>query len=251
MSITQILATYSSISFESLSKLKLFNRVDRKFVFSLRDFNAILKKLADDYFVVTVNGALMSNYKTQYFDTSDFSMYTQHHNGKLNRYKVRLRSYVDSDSHFFELKFKDNSGRTHKSRIAIDGHLMQNDEKVINFLDQNSPFKISHLLPSLMVDYHRITLVNKQMTERLTLDINLKFSIDNDHSVFYDNIVIAELKQGRSSVSPFIDTMNDLRVKKLSLSKYLLGMASLNKIIKTNNYKDKIRYVEKFQSNNE
>lgn len=248
MPIHKALSLYKSIQLESLGKLKLFNRVDRKFVFCVHDLTHIIEQLCDDYYVVSINEKFISNYKTQYYDTPDFAMYTQHHNGKLNRYKVRLRTYLDSDIHFFELKYKNNIGRTYKSRIEVDNSMMDNDKEIEVFLDENSPFSIKNLLPSLMVDYQRITLVNKRMTERLTIDINLSFSTNFQNNSLYNNIVIAELKQDKSSDSPFIDIMNDLRIKQTSLSKYCLGMASLNKMIKINNYKDKIRYVDKFQS---
>ncbi len=247
MPIHEALLSYKSIQLESLGKLKLFNRVDRKFVFSVLELPQILNKLCADYYVVSINENFISNYKTQYYDTPDFSMYTQHHNGKLNRYKVRLRTYTDSDIHFFELKYKNNIGRTHKSRIEVDSATMDNDPEIEEFLDTNSPFTIKNLIPSLCVDYHRITLVNKRMTERLTIDINLAFSTNFQNNILYDNIVIAELKQDKSSCSAFIDIMNDLRIKQTSLSKYCLGMASLNKTVKVNNYKNKIRYVDKFQ----
>lgn len=248
MPIHKALSTYKSIQLESLDKLKLFNRVDRKFVFSVLELPQILEQLCVDYYVVSINDKFISNYNTQYYDTHDFSMYTQHHNGKLNRYKVRLRTYTDSDIHFFELKYKNNIGRTYKSRIEVDNSTMDNDQDIEEFLDTNSPFNIKSLLPSLMVNYHRITLVNKRMTERLTIDIDLEFSTNSQNKTLYNNIVIAELKQDKSSSSPFIDIMNELRIKQTSLSKYCLGMASLNKIVKVNNYKNKIRYVDKFQS---
>ena len=248
MPIYKALSTYKTIQLESLSKLRLFNRIDRKFVFCVNDLSSILEKLGPDYYVVTINNTLVSNYNTQYFDTPDFAMYTQHHNGKLNRYKLRLRTYTESNIHFFELKFKNNIGRTKKMRIEIDNQYLNNQPEITKFLNANSPFSIQNIIPSLCVNYNRITLVNKRMTERLTIDLNLTFNTNTEDTMQYNNIVIAELKQDKSTGSPFIDVMNDLRIKEASLSKYCLGMASLNKDIKINNYKDKIRYVEKFQS---
>ena len=49
------------------------------------------------------------------------TLYHDHHNGKLNRYKVRRRRYIDTDTEFLEVKLKNNKKRTIKSRIKLSG----------------------------------------------------------------------------------------------------------------------------------
>ena len=59
--------------------------------------------------------------------------------------------------------------------------------------------QLDHRLePSLMNRFSRITLVSKKFDERLTLDIDLSFEW-KDETKLIENIIIAELKQGRSN----------------------------------------------------
>ena len=46
-------------------------------------------------------------------------MFHNHHNGKLNRYKIRFRDYINTKNSFLEVKFKTNKGETIKSRQEI------------------------------------------------------------------------------------------------------------------------------------
>ena len=85
------------------------------------------------------------------------------------------------------------------------------------------------------------------MTERLTIDFDLNYSLEN-RNVGYPSLIIAEVKQDRSEGSPFIDIMQEKRVKNVSISKYCLGIASLAQNVKTNNFKPKIRYVNQLFS---
>ena len=47
--------------------------------------------------ILTIDNKKIACYKTLYFDTKYFDFYHHHHNNKVNRYKVRIRKYVDSN----------------------------------------------------------------------------------------------------------------------------------------------------------
>src|SRR5438105_3236213 len=97
--------------------VKLMNRTDTKFTFNLDQFEDILSDIIENYYVLEIDGKRISRYKTLYYDTTKLNLYIKHHNGELNRYKIRHRSYVESDIGFLEVKFKNNKGRTIKDRI--------------------------------------------------------------------------------------------------------------------------------------
>ena len=105
---------YSIISLEEMNEVRLMNRVDRKFCFNRVDLQEILDTVSDDYYMLHIDTEHMLHYSTIYFDTSANDMFNAHHNGKLNRYKVRKRKYDISGKSFLEVKFTNNKGRTIK-----------------------------------------------------------------------------------------------------------------------------------------
>ena len=169
-------------------------------------------------------------------------MYTKHHNGKLNRYKVRFRTYTDSNLNFFEVKFKTNKGRTKKSRVQLpdNKHCIEGDAEKL--LLRKTNYTATMLSPVLEVKYSRITLVNSNMTERITIDFGLNY---NHNNKLFDvpNLIIAEVKQEKTATSAFTALMQEKRIKTVSLSKYCLGITSTVENVKHNNFKPKIRYV--------
>jgi hypothetical protein len=184
-----------------------------------------------------------------YFDTKDFDLYRIHHNGKLNRFKFRCRKYVESNLHFFEVKFKNNKGRTIKDRIKRPEIIRQISGKAEELVKSVTNVDPALLQPKLWVNYVRITFVNKISQERLTIDTDLTF-VDDYKKVKLEGLVIAEVKQGKASdTSPFISLMRQNKVLQNSISKYCLGVISLNPAIKKNRFKPTLLYINKLLSN--
>src|SRR5690348_13827055 len=115
--VRHILSEYHPISLKEMDDVKLMDRMDLKFVFSMNELPFILSEVKPYYRSLEASGTRISRYETLYYDTHDFELYNRHHSGKMNRYKVRSRKYVESDLHFFEVKYKNNRGRTIKTRI--------------------------------------------------------------------------------------------------------------------------------------
>jgi len=100
-----------------MESVALMNRTDTKFVFRADRLPDFLNSIKSEYRILNINDKRASKYETLYFDTPDFKLYKEHHRGKASMYKVRHRIYVDSQLHYFEIKFKNNKGRTIKNRI--------------------------------------------------------------------------------------------------------------------------------------
>lgn len=216
-------------------------------MFHVSHLNDVLAMAAKHYYILEISEKRFARYETTYFDTPDFDMYTRHHNGKLNRYKVRFRSYVDSNLNFFEIKFKSNKGRTIKSRIKLRDDKWSLEGETGWLLEKKTPYVASDLIAALQVNYNRITLVNKSMTERLTIDFGLHY-LCGQKSAELPSLIIAEVKQDRSGSSEFITIMQEKRIKPASMSKYCLGIASTVNNVKLNNFKQKVRYVNQIFS---
>jgi hypothetical protein len=117
--IGQILQTFEPITLLEMDRVKLMNRVDTKFAFSVNEFLKFLPELRENYRILEIEGTRTPFYESLYFDDQDFSFFKDHHNGRTNRFKVRFRKYVESNLTFLEIKHK-LKGRTHKSRIKVD-----------------------------------------------------------------------------------------------------------------------------------
>jgi hypothetical protein len=241
--ITTRLAAFESISLEEMDNVHLMNRVDIKYTFRDDKLPAFLETLKDHYRVLEVCGCRSSRYESLYFDTPGFYLYHQHHSGRLNRYKIRMRKYVESNLHFFEIKYKNNKGRTLKNRIkqqqvieTIEGHAGE-------FVSQHTNLTSENLEPKLWVNYTRITLVHRTLPERVTLDMDLTFKTDSITQEI-PNLVIAEVKQDKVSTSAFIRLMRDNFIREGSISKYCFAVASLFRE-KFNNFKSELHLYKK------
>ena len=243
--IKEVLFQFESITLKEMENVKLMNRTDTKFVFHIEKFPSILEALKSDYKVLEIMNNRICDYQTLYYDTDNFDLYMKHHNGRLNRYKVRCRKYVESDLNFFEIKFKNNKSRTIKSRIKLDTIDYSLHSSAKEFLKSVTNLRPENLKPVCWVNYSRITLVNKNLPERLTLDIGLTVKNENNEKKF-EQMVIAELKQdSSSSKSPFFRLMNKSRIKKYSISKYCLGVTQLFPEVKQNLFKSKLLILNK------
>ncbi|MBK7129812.1 MAG: polyphosphate polymerase domain-containing protein [Crocinitomicaceae bacterium] len=240
-----ILQGFQPISLKEMDAVKLMNRTDTKFVLSRSFFNSILPQLADSYRVLEIEGKKLSSYRTLYYDTERFQLFLDHHNGRGNRFKVRIRNYVESNLFYLEIKNK-FKGRTDKRRTKVKDFELELSENSIAYINKVIGREVS-LVPKLWNSFQRITLVNTKEIERLTLDLNLTFEWKDNKRVF-DNIVVAELKQenvNRNSL--FYTLMKNNGVRPNSMSKYCVGGITLNPQLKANNFKDKLLLIDKLQ----
>lgn len=236
---------FTHIKLEEMDRVKLMNRTDTKYWFHIEHLPKLLDAVQDKYYVLNINDQIILPYSTLYYDTAEDKMFVSHHNGKLNRYKIRRRSYMLSGISFLEIKFKNNKGRTIKKRISgkfdVDGFTPQENQ----FISERSPFSASVLKTALNNNFSRITLVSKSFNERCTIDFNLRFETEEkDKSL--DNLVIVEIKsEGLPSNSPMALALREKRIKTSGFSKYCVGRTLTDETLKRNAFKSKIRRIEK------
>ncbi len=241
----KLLNEFIPISLKEMDSVSLQDRLDTKFMFNEALLPELLQQMKSRYFVLEINEKRYSHYETLYFDTAEFGLYLRHHNGRINRFKFRSRRYVESNLNFFEIKFKNNKGRTIKERIKRPELVREINDNARDFVRSISPIDPDSLVPKLWVNYRRLTFVNKTSAERLTIDMNLNF-VDTSNTIFYKGLVIAEVKRSKANEkSPFISLMRKYSVLEKSISKYCLGVITLNKNIKKNNFKPTLLYLNK------
>lgn len=238
----ELLNSFESISLQEMDKVKLMDRVDSKFVLSVEDLLPVIDCVKPNYNLLTINNNRIFSYKTDYFDTPDYEMFEDHHNGKLNRYKVRLREYVESDVRYLEVKFKSNKGRVKKNRIINTN----NDNSVFNdFITKHTPYSPDLLKITLISRFNRFTLVDKNMRERVTFDINLCFT-DRRHITGLSGLAIVEVKQNKNNrYSVIYNALKERGIRPDSFSKYCLGIALLARHNKLNNFKRTVNLINK------
>ncbi len=247
----QLLNEYRSVSLEEMGKVKLMNRVDTKFVTTIDRLERLLRLAVDRYAIQEIEGRQMMPYTTLYYDTDDCDMFGQHQRGKKNRQKVRVRRYESSGIAFLEVKRKNNKGRTDKKRMQVQERVPDLNLYVYrSFLLQKSRYGAANLTPHLSNAFRRITLVNNAMTERLTIDFDLKFHNEKtglDHDM--GPLVIIEVKRDGQTFSPVLDLLKQLRIHQSGFSKYCIGMALTDPSLKRNRFNERLRYVAKLISN--
>lgn len=241
-----IVNSFTPISLDEMEKVKLMNRIDTKFVTDIGRLVELLKEASPHYMIQQIGGRSNMPYYTKYFDTSDTEMFYQHQRGKKNRQKIRIRHYEECDTlPFVEVKTKNNKGRTRKKRVAMDkGEELSG---YTGFLSRHTPFSISALVPHIENHFYRITLVNREMTERITIDTNLEFhNLITGSKVQLPNIGIIEWKRdGRTRNSHFETILKNLRIHPSGFSKYCIGMAVTNPALRQNRLKQKLRMIKK------
>lgn len=301
-----------TLDLDRIAAVRLMNRVDTKYLVDERRCMELLELAADQYYVQIIDDCRACRYATLYYDTPQWDMYHLHHNRRLTRQKIRTRTYVETGVTYLEVKNKSNKGRTHKRRMALDRSLFAaaaTDTAAADFLRREARYAPETLSPSLATRFVRVTLVNRAMTERLTIDFDLHFDnvraadggnkdmngrgdmdmnsrgntdmngrkdmntivlgdmdingcgdngirgVDNGfrpaaaasfgHTASLGRLVVIELKQDALAPSPMKQLLAQLRVKPFKLSKYCIGEALTNPLVKHNRFKAKIRAIGK------
>lgn len=246
--IAQCLRTdFEKVLLADLDSVTLMDRHDTKCFFHINQLPSVLKSLSTHYRVLEVANLHCLQYDSLYFDTPDFNLYRYHHNQRSSRYKIRYRQYVESNKlTFFEVKFKSNKGRTIKTRVRCADIVPALPNESLPLL-QNTSVADTTLLPVLRIQYKRITLVSKDFTERVTIDMLLSFEHE-DTCYQLPEIAIIEVKQDKiNRRSPIMQVLHDHKIYTGSLSKYCLGMTFCYPHLKANNFKKTMLRIEKLQ----
>lgn len=245
--IRKVLDTFEPITLKGLDEVKMLNRIDTKYVFHINRFAEILEEIRDNYYALEINGGRIFAYESLYFDTEDYQLYKFHHNGKLNRLKVRYRRYTDSGLVFFEVKYKVKGNRTDKKRLKQDDiRLTLTDEELE--LVKHHQLDVKQLNKKMWIYFNRITLASKKMNERLTLDLHVAFDNFKNKRTFPE-LVIAEVKTDKSATgSPIIKSFNKRNFEEVGFSKYSTAVAMMEDI-KNNAFKPNFIKIKKIIEN--
>lgn len=244
---TAQLASLKTVSLNELESVSLLNRTDSKYTLRGEDLLKIFPCLIENYNVLEIDGTRIFSYENNYFDTPDLQFFKDHHNGYVNRIKVRSRRYVETDMCFFEIKKKEKIERTNKHREELPCMISDIDDVRKNIIQDYTRKDIGQVHLILKNNFNRITLVNNHFTERVTIDINLHF-IDGERDVKFGKIAIVEIKQSKNTqTSPLSTFFRYNHIREQGISKYIYGVIALKPSVKKNNFMPIIKKINKLQ----
>lgn len=244
-SVAAIIGGFRPISLQEAECVRLMTRIDEKYLCPASRLPVLLEQARANFRVLEVNGIRIQGYESTYFDTPDRRMYLDHHNGRLNRCKVRIREYLSNHDRFLEVKVKDNRGHTRKDRMPFPAAGLALEDSHRAFIRKHGRIDPESLLPVLSTSFSRITLVNPDLFERVTLDLNPQWTSGNRRAG-YPGVVIIEVKSAHlSSSSGFGFLLREERIRPERISKYCTGTCLLHPSIRQNRFKLKMRQLHK------
>lgn len=229
----------------------MLNRVDTKYVMPCSLLTRFLEQLTEDYLILVAQGQRSHSYQTLYFDTPSWAMYLMHHNGRGTRVKVRQRHYLGSGAAYWEVKRRTNRQRTLKDRFPLPAAGLASFPEPSLGID---PCHGAELVPRTWTFFERLTLVNLERRERVTVDSQLSFCKAERDPIFQQwpqttefrrprhPACIVEIKRGAArEPSPAAQALRSLHLMPASFSKYCIGSALLWPQLKQNRFKPTLR----------
>jgi hypothetical protein len=235
--IQSLVSSFEPIQLKDAEMVAMLKRIDTKYIVNEVILASLLKLWVKDYYILEINENRILDYRTVYFDTPDFKCYNDHHKGKSNRYKLRFRDYLKSELTFFEIKRKINGKETHKTRIKVEFNSTEIGDNLQELMASEGiihPF----LEMKIINTFQRLTMIRKDLSERLTIDNNIVFTNTKGAAVSLPGITIIELKQEKADFSSkAMQTLKECGVRQANFSKYLTAVSLLENRVKYNNLK--------------
>lgn len=229
---------------ELVGRAALLTRVDRKYLVERVDVPGILSGLDPETRVLDIDGLRTQSYHSTYLDTPDLAGYHTAATRRRRRFKVRTRTYVDSELCFLEVKSRGPRGQTVKERVPRDtvccswtGLSEAEREWVDSRLGPlgRAPGTAATLEPTLDVSYRRATLLMGDGSGRATVDSGLEWTSPGGGVLAHPDLVIIETK----SVSRPSDLDHLLWAgghRPARVSKYATALAALDASLPANRW---------------
>ncbi len=238
-----VAAGFPPITLPRVGELAALDRSDAKYLLDEAVAAALLESLPRDYCVLEVAGQRVSRCRTLYLDTPDLAMYRAHHSRRPFRSKVRSREYLATGDAFFEVKTRGKRGRTTKARAPVTSLVAQLPREGLTtevrpLSDERGAG--DRLQPVLLNEFTRLTLVHVRERERVTMDVDLRFS-DGHATLTLPGVVVVEVKQERSNRrSPARSSLRRMGLREERFSKYCAGVALLCDGVKCNGFRPEL-----------
>jgi hypothetical protein len=221
----------SSIGLDELNqRAELLTRVDRKYLVTRAIADRLVDDLADQALALQIGDSRAFGYRSVYFDTPALSSYHGAAHGRRRRFKVRIRTYLDSGDHFVEVKTRGQRGATVKERVPAwcDDRLDRDDQQYVREALEAGGIDVDvrTLAPVLTTEYDRSTLFTPRTGGRTTIDTSLRWRGPDGAGFTAPDLAIVETKSAGSASD--VDRMLwAMQQRPRSVSKYATGLAVL------------------------
>lgn len=221
---------------ELVAEAALLTRIDRKYLVAAQQAPEVLAGLPRSTRVLTIDDRRAARYASTYFDTPELTAYHGAALRRRRRFKVRTRTYVDSNDQYLEVKTEGARGVTVKERIDLHhGDLDPLGEVGREYIDETlAATHIDHvhsadLHPVLETHYRRTTLYLPDTHSRATIDTDLRWLRlgDDAAELTLPDLVIVETKSG-AQPSPVDQLLWHAGIRPTAISKYATGMAAFD-----------------------
>ena len=233
MTADTLTAAFAPVSLAALNaKAAMLERMDNKYVVRAKTLRAALADLAPLFDVLEIDGRRAFTYETCYFDDPELRSYFDHHQGRRQRMKVRVRRYVEAALCFVEVKLKDKRGITLKKRLpyapekygTLDARALAH-VSACHEVQYGLPFERA-LAPVLQMSYRRTTLVAREGGERMTIDSEIRFLGGADGFGPADGVYIVETKSAHGHGIADAVLRRHHQHPTRSCSKYCVGLSA-------------------------
>jgi len=243
------LSHLDSIGLDELNEAAaLQTRVDRKYVLAQSDADLVLDSLSSALAtgvaprVLEIDGTRGSSYLSVYFDTPDLLSYRMAAHARRRRFKLRTRSYVDSEQSFLEMKTRGARSTTVKERLEYDfasSDVLTRDgrdyaDAALDALGLTEPGRLQ-LEPTLVTRYVRTTLFLGGSSSRATIDTDLRWETADGAALDRPGLVIMETKSG-SRTSEVDRVLWAHGHRPATISKFGTGLAALRPDLPSNKW---------------
>ncbi|NRQ50435.1 polyphosphate polymerase domain-containing protein [Aeromicrobium stalagmiti] len=223
------LAGLEPISLDDLTaRAELLTRIDRKYLVTRAIADRLVTELDDRAMVLEIDGAREFGYRSVYFDTPALSSYLGAAQGRRRRFKVRIRTYLDSGDRFVEVKTRGQRGSTVKERVPAwrDDRLDPDDRAYVREALRAGGIEadVRSLAPVLTTEYDRSTLYSPVSGGRTTIDTELHWQLPGGGGFTPRDLAIVETKS-TGSASEVDRLLWSMRQRPRSVSKYATGLA--------------------------
>lgn len=217
----------------------LQRRFDHKYIVEVGLLPQLVAGLGRDLRVLEIEGRRSTAYTNVYFDTGELQTYRDHVQRRRLRYKIRTRHYGDPARAMLEVKCKGSRGQTVKHRwphpAGAPDQLGQEAAQLISrALDEQYGLAMpGGLAPTATTRYERVTLVNLEAAERITIDLGLSVVVDGRSFHLGAGHAVVETKAARWRGSTTA-ALTALRLRPEPMSKYCVGIAASHEAIRGN-----------------
>jgi len=223
---------------EVLAAAPATTRIDRKYLVPTGCGEEFLGQIPASLRLLSIDGRLMTSYRSTYFDTADLLTCRAHIQGRRRRWKARSRLYVEDRLCRLELKLRDGSGLTrklfHPTEADAYGHM--NGGAAAFFATQlraHGLLLASSLEPAVEVTYARATLADPATGTRVTIDLGVR-ATRGDQAVEIDLGHLVVETKGTRTPGTADQLLKHLGARPVSFSKYAASASLMDKRIADN-----------------